>query len=53
MATVEKRGNTWRLVAYDGYNEIGKQIRRYKTIPAENISKKEAVQLANEFEMEL
>lgn len=53
MATVEKRGNSWRLVVFLGLDANKKQIRHKKTIPAAGISKTEAKRLANEFELEL
>lgn len=52
MATVEKRGNSWRLVAYLGYDELGIQIKRRTTIPADGVSKAEAKRLASKFEGE-
>ena len=52
MAAVEKRGTSWRLVAYLGYDDLGKQIKRTKTIPAEGTTKHEAQKLANQFENE-
>lgn len=54
MATVEKRGNRWRLVAYLGYDEYtGKQIKRIKSIPIDGVPKAEAKRLATEFERDL
>lgn len=53
MATVEKRGNKWRLIAYLGYNEIGKQIKKSKTINADGVSKADAIRQANKFESKL
>ena len=52
MATVEKRGNSWRLIAYLGYDELGNQIKRRITIPIEGVSKAEAKRLASKFESE-
>lgn len=52
MASVEKRGNSWRLIAFLGYDDLGKQDKRTMTISAEGISKHEAQKLANEFETE-
>ncbi|MEN6567133.1 MAG: tyrosine-type recombinase/integrase [Veillonellales bacterium] len=52
MATVQKRGNSWRLIAYLGYDSSKKQIRKTKTIPADGITKPEAKRMANEFENE-
>lgn len=53
MATVEKRGKSWRLVAYLGYDETGKQIRVYKNIPTKDTSKAEAKREAAKFEASL
>ena len=53
MATVEKRGNSWRFVVFIGRDASGKQIKRTKSIPAEGINKTEAKRLANEFENEV
>ncbi len=53
MATVEKRGNSWCLIAYLGYEPSGKQIKKKKNIPADGISKIKAKRLANDFESEL
>lgn len=50
MAAVEKRGESWRLIAYLGYDDLGQQIKRTKTIPAAGIDKHEAKKLANAFE---
>lgn len=52
MASVEKRGSSWRLIACLGYDDLGKQIKRTKTIPAVGIDKHEAKKLANKFETE-
>lgn len=53
MATVEKRGKSYRLIAYFGYDTAGNQLRKTKTIPAAGITKKEAERLASNFEDEL
>ena len=53
MASVEKRGNSWRLIAYLGYDELGKQIVRRKTISADGFSKAEAKRMAAAFESSL
>ena len=53
MATVEKRGDSWLLIAYLGYTPAGKQIKRKKAIPAEGLTKFDAKRKANEFEGEL
>ncbi|WP_295281977.1 site-specific integrase [Veillonella sp.] len=53
MATVEKRGKNWRLVAYLGYDELGRQIKKRKTINGAGVSKAEAVRQANKFESQL
>lgn len=53
MATVEKRGNKWRLIAYLGYDELGKQKKKTKTINGAGVSKAEAVRQANKFESKL
>lgn len=50
MATVEKRGDSWRLVAYLGYEANGKQIKKTKTISAIGVVKSEAKRLATRFE---
>lgn len=52
MASVEKRGDSWRLITFIGRDDLGKQIKRTKTIPAEGISKHDAQKLANKFETE-
>lgn len=52
MASVEKRGKSWRLIAFLGYDALGQQIKRTKTIPAEGIDKHAAKKLANKFEAE-
>lgn len=53
MASVQKRGDKWRLIAYLGYNELGNQIRKIKHIPMQGTSKIEATRLANKFEADL
>lgn len=53
MATVEKRGNSWRFVVFVGRDASGKQIKRSKSIPAAGVTKTEAKRLANEFENEV
>lgn len=53
MATVEKRGNKWRLIAYLGYDELGKQKKKTKTINGAGVSKADAVRQANKFESQL
>lgn len=53
MATVERRGDKWRLIAYLGYDELGKQRKKKKHINAAGISKAEAVRQANKFESQL
>lgn len=53
MATVEKRGDSWRFIVFIGRDAKGKQLRRTKTINAAGISKPEAKRLANEFENEI
>ena len=42
MATIEKRGNSYRITAYAGYNLKGKQIKRHLTwTPAPGMTKKQ------------
>lgn len=53
MATVEKRGDSWRLVAYLGYDADGKQIKKTQTIPVTGTSKAAAKRLASAFEADL
>ena len=31
MASVEKRSNGYRITVYDGYNDIGRQVKHHKT----------------------
>lgn len=50
MATVEKRGNSYRFVVFVGRDNTGKQIKKYKTISAIGVTKTEAKRLAAEFE---
>lgn len=52
LASVEKRGKSWRLIAFLGYDSTGSQIKRTKTIPIEDFTKHEAQKLANKFEAE-
>ena len=53
MASVRRKGASWELVAYLGYNELGKQIKKYKNISSEGISKVTAKRLAAKFEEEM
>lgn len=58
MASIQKRKNAYTLVAYQGYNAMGKQIRKTKTwkIPAGMSAKKaekEALKAAVLFEQQL
>lgn len=50
MASVEKRGESWVLVAFLGRDASGKQRKKKKSIPAAGITKAEAKRLANKFE---
>lgn len=55
MANIQKRGNTYKITAYSGYDTAGKQIRHTMTYkPQEGITeaklKKELAKIALEFE---
>lgn len=53
MATITKRGSTYRIVASLGYDVEGKQIRKSTTyIPPEGVTPKKAEKLAKEFAYE-
>lgn len=53
MPSVTKRKDSWILVAYNGYDEQGKQIKKRKSISAIGVPKKQALRLAAIYEQEL
>lgn len=53
MSTVRKRGNSWQLIAYAGYDELGRQIRKSRSISAIGVSKAQAEREAALFEKDV